>query len=43
MHPLMKEKSTNKATKSKEDFATPPKTPTKMKFTKHQSGETYWK
>ena len=29
MYPLMKEKSTNKATKSKEDFATPPKTPTK--------------
>lgn len=37
MHPLMKEKSTNKATKIKEDFGTLPKTPTKMKFTKHKS------
>ena len=37
MHPLMKEKSANKATKIKEDFGTLPKTPTKMKFTKHKS------
>jgi len=36
-HTLMKEKSTNKATKIKEDFGTLPKTPTKMKFTKHKS------
>ena len=33
----MKEKSANKATKIKEDFGTPPKTPTKMKFTKQES------
>ena len=37
MHPLMKEKSANKATKIKEDFGTPPKTATKMKVTKHKS------